>query len=78
MVLAVAGEALRRQLGMDCNIFGGEAECKPLPPDSAFVKHCSGHNHEVGAVPNQMQFCVLFSLQTSKAALQQCRTIPNH
>jgi hypothetical protein len=46
-VLSVAGEALRRQLGMDCNVFGGVAECKPLPPDSAFVKQCKGHNHEV-------------------------------
>jgi hypothetical protein len=46
-VLSVAGEALRRQLGMDCNVFGGVAECKPLLPDSAFVKQCKGHNHEV-------------------------------
>lgn len=47
VVLSVAGEALRRQLGMDCNVFGGVAECKPLPPDSAFVKQCKGHNHEI-------------------------------
>ena len=46
-MLSVAGEALRRQLGMDCNVFGGVAECRPLPPDSAFVKQCKGHNHEV-------------------------------
>lgn len=47
VVLAVAGEALRRQLDMACNIFGGTAACQALPADSKFVEQCKGHNLEI-------------------------------
>lgn len=55
-MLAVAGEALRRQLGSDCNIFGGTAACKALLADSEFVKQCKGHNLEVGPMCDATQW----------------------
>lgn len=43
LVLALAGESLKQQTGMSCNLFGGQASCVPIPQGSDIAKLCKDY-----------------------------------
>lgn len=44
LVLALAGESLKEQLGMSCNIFGGRASCVSIPQGSEIANLCKEYH----------------------------------